>query len=45
MKTPCKDPDDSSRRQKCERWDVAYAFEPDEPAPRPLLPLAAEPRM
>jgi hypothetical protein len=39
MNTPRKDPDDSSRRQKCERWGVAYAFDPGEPAvPRRIYP-------
>jgi hypothetical protein len=28
-----KDPDDSSRRQKCERWGVVYAYDPPPPAP------------
>jgi hypothetical protein len=28
MNTPRKDPDDSSRRQKCERWGVVYASDP-----------------
>lgn len=27
-----KDPDDSSRRQKCARWGVQYASDPNEPA-------------
>ncbi len=27
-----KDPDDSSRRQKCARWGVMYASDPNEPA-------------
>jgi hypothetical protein len=30
-----KDPDDSSRRQKCERWGVVYLAEPTPPAPAP----------
>ena len=30
-----KDPDASSRRQKCERWGVVYVFEPNEPQPPP----------
>jgi hypothetical protein len=33
MNTPRKDPDDSSRRQKCERWGVVYASDPTPPAP------------
>lgn len=43
-----KDTDDSSRRQKCERWGVAYAFDPAAPAtppanPNPPAPLAPNP--
>lgn len=37
-----KDTDDASRRQKCERWGVAYAFDPSEPAPSPANPPAPE---
>jgi hypothetical protein len=33
MNTPRKDPDDSRRRQKCERWGVVYASDPTPPAP------------
>jgi hypothetical protein len=31
VNTPRKDPDDASRRQKCERWGVVYAFDANEP--------------
>ena len=30
-----KDTNDASRRVKCERWGVAYAFDPSEPVPPP----------
>lgn len=37
-----KDPDDSSRRAKCERWGVVYAFDDGTvpPAPTPTPPAA-----
>ena len=35
-----KDPNDASRRQKCERWGVAYASDPTEPTPPPTPPPA-----
>ena len=38
-----KDTNDASRRQKCERWGVAYAFDPSEPAPPPATPPAPNP--
>ena len=37
-----KDTNDSSRRQKCERWGVAYAFDPNEPATPPANPPAPD---
>ncbi len=34
-----KDTDDSSRRQKCERWGVTFAFDPNQPnTPAPTTP-------
>jgi len=33
-----RDLDDSSRRQKCERWGVVYHFEPSAPPPTPPTP-------
>lgn len=33
-----KDPDDGSRRTKCERWGVVYHFEPSEQPPTPPTP-------
>lgn len=38
-----KDPDASSRRQKCERWGVVYIFEPGEPGAPPANPPAPNP--
>lgn len=38
-----KDPDASSRRQKCERWGVVYIFEPNEPGAPPANPPAPNP--
>jgi hypothetical protein len=38
-----KDPDDSSRRQKCARWGVQYASDPNEPATPPTPPAPSAP--
>ncbi len=40
-----KDPDDASRRQKCERWGVAYASDPGEPAEPPNPPAPTPPAL